>query len=102
MHTLSLIDAGGWIGASFLTTAYGVIAFRPLANRKAYHLLNMVGCLLLTLSTASHRAWPSAVTNLIWIGIGSASFLTRRAYKVGLRNTTAPQTNAGFGISVQP
>jgi len=89
MDTVSLIDVGGWIGAFFLTTAYGVVAFRPLADRKTYHLLNIVGCLLLTLSTAWHRAWPSALTNLIWVGIGSASFLRKQAHKIGERDATA-------------
>jgi hypothetical protein len=45
MNTLSLIDAGGWIGASLLTTAYAVVTFRPSADRKAYQFLNIAGCL---------------------------------------------------------
>jgi hypothetical protein len=86
MNTLSLIDAGGWVGASFLTTAYAVVTFRPSADRKAYHLLNIAGCMLLIVNTAWHRAWPSAVTNLIWIGIGGISFLRQRAHKTDRRS----------------
>ena len=93
MDTLSLIDAGGWIGASFLTAAYGIVAFRPLAERKAYHLLNIAGCLLLILNTAWHRAWPSAVTNLIWVGIGCASFLRKRAHNADERSAAALEAN---------
>jgi hypothetical protein len=93
MDTLSFIDAGGWIGAFFLTTAYAVVTFRPLADRKTYHWLNIAGCLLLILSTASHRAWPSAVGNLIWIGIGGISLLRQRAHKTERRSASAPEAN---------
>jgi len=93
MNTLSFVDAGGWIGASFLTTAYAVVTFRPLADRKAYHLLNIAGCLLLVLSTAWHRAWPSAVANLIWIAIGGISFLRQRTHKTDRRSAAAPEAN---------
>lgn len=85
MDTRSLIDAGGWIGASLLTAAYAVATFRPFAGRETYHLLNIAGCLLLVLSTAWHRAWPSAVANLVWIAIGGISFLRQRAHKTGGR-----------------
>jgi len=93
MDTLSLIDAGGWIGASLLTTAYAVVTFRPSADRKAYHMLITAGSLLLILSTAWHRAWPSAVANLIWIGIGGISFLRQRAHKIDRRSAAAHEAN---------
>ena len=93
MNTLSLIDAGGWIGASLLTTAYAVVTFRPSADRKAYQLLNIAGCLLLILSTAWRRAWPSAVANLIWIRIGGISFLRQRGHRTDRRSAATPEAN---------
>ena len=49
--------------------------------------------LLLILSTAWHRAWPSAVANLIWTGIGGIAFLRRRAHKADERSAAGFEAN---------
>ncbi|WP_409134301.1 CBU_0592 family membrane protein [Streptomyces europaeiscabiei] len=48
---------------------------------RAFQLLNLFGGAALTVSSGYHQAWPSALLNTAWIGIGLAA-LTRRMRRV--------------------
>ena len=69
MPTL-LADAIGWAGAGCLLLAYAQLSSGRLAIGLRYHLLNLAGAGALAFNGAFHRAWPSTVLNLIWLGIG--------------------------------
>jgi hypothetical protein len=69
MPTL-LADAIGWAGAACLLLAYARLSSGRLAIGLRYHLLNLAGAGGLAFNGAFHRAWPSTVLNLIWLGIG--------------------------------
>lgn len=65
-----LIDAAGWVGAAVVTVAYGFVSCGLADGRgRPYQSLNALAGLLLAVNTAWHRAWPSAMVNLIWMGI---------------------------------
>jgi hypothetical protein len=60
----------GWTGAACLVLAYALLAAGRIRTGCGYHLLNLAGSLGLAVNAASHRAWPSAALNLLWLGIG--------------------------------
>jgi hypothetical protein len=70
MNTSIIIDAVGWVGATGLLWAYGMISAGKLkaASRK-YQYANLIGSVFLFLNTVYYGAYPSSAVNVIWIGI---------------------------------
>lgn len=61
----------GWVGAACSLLAYWTVSTQRVApDSLRYHALNMVACALLAVACLVTRAWPSVVTNLIFIVIG--------------------------------
>jgi hypothetical protein len=72
------LEVAGWMGALTLIVAYCLISWGRVAGGSgSYQSLNIVGNLLLLINAAGHHAWPSAVVNLIWIGIGLSALIRR-------------------------
>ncbi|HEX6872102.1 MAG TPA: hypothetical protein VF163_13475 [Micromonosporaceae bacterium] len=66
-----LVTVVGWAGAAVLLIAYGLTSAGRLPPEGArFQALNLSGALALTLNSAYHDAWPSAVLNIVWILIG--------------------------------
>ncbi|MET8143686.1 hypothetical protein ABZU32_25570 [Sphaerisporangium sp. NPDC005288] len=66
-----LIDILGMLGAGVLVYAYAMLSMRRLSgDGLAYQLLNLGGAIALMINSAVHLAWPSALLNLVWCGIG--------------------------------
>jgi len=64
----------GWTGAGLLLAAYALAsAERIPAGGHVFQVLNLLGAVALTLNSACHQAWPSAVLNTAWITIGMAT-----------------------------
>ena len=64
------IDILGWLGALVVVAAYSLISYGSVDGRSPiYQTLNLIGSILLIVNTAWHRAWPSSVVNLVWVGI---------------------------------
>jgi hypothetical protein len=73
------VDLIGWIGASLLLLAYGLVSFKKLqADSGRYQLLNALGSCCLMVNTAYYRAYPSSVVNVIWILIAIAALMKAR------------------------
>jgi hypothetical protein len=73
------IDLIGWIGASLLLLAYGLVSFKRLqADSGYYQLLNVVGSCCLIVNTAYYRAYPSSSVNAIWILIAIMALIKAR------------------------
>lgn len=65
------IDVLGWIGATLVVGAYGLLTARRLSGSGTpYQAANLVGAAFLLLNGAYHGAWPSAGLNTVWCGIG--------------------------------
>ncbi|WP_214109496.1 CBU_0592 family membrane protein [Acrocarpospora catenulata] len=61
----------GTIGAVVLLIGYGLVSAAKLtANGLAYQAINMTGALALAVNSGYHQAWPSAILNVVWTGIG--------------------------------
>jgi hypothetical protein len=80
----------GWLGAAGLLLAYGLTSTGRLAPEGArFQLLNLAGALALTANSAYHSAWPSAVLNVVWIGIGAVALI--RARRGGPKGSGSPR-----------
>ena len=72
------IEIIGWSGAIMLLVGYFLIQTKKVDHdNKVYVMLNVLGSFCLMINAWSHRAYPSTVTNLLWLVIGSVS-----AYKL--------------------
>jgi hypothetical protein len=66
-----LVELLGMLGAAVLIYAYAMLSMRRMSgDGLAYQLLNLGGAIALMINSAAHLAWPSALLNLIWCGIG--------------------------------
>lgn len=69
----------GWMGTVLVVAAYGLLTARRLsAGGWMYQAMNLIGGLALMVNTAYYSAWPSAVLNLVWFGIGLAGLIQSR------------------------
>lgn len=65
-----LIDILGWIGSILVVAAYALsISGRLQPSSKLYLWANLVGSAFLIVNTLSYGAIPSAMVNIIWVGI---------------------------------
>ena len=72
------IEITGWAGAVTVLLAYGLLSTDRLSSRsRLYQLLNIAGAVGLVINSSWNGAIPSAVVNLIWIGIGVHAIRTR-------------------------
>ena len=61
----------GWVGAAASIAAYYLVSSKRFApDSLRCHSLNVSSCVLLAIACASTGAWPSFLTNAIFIGVG--------------------------------
>ena len=61
----------GWVGAAASIAAYYLVSSKRFApDSLRYHSLNVSSCVFLAIACASTGAWPSFLTNAIFIGVG--------------------------------
>ena len=65
------IEIIGWVGAALILGAYALLSANKLrAESVTYHLMNILGAAGFVINSGYNGALPSAVMNVIWIGIG--------------------------------
>ena len=70
MDTTLLINLIGWAGSAAVIAAYILVSLNRLKGDSVpYQLLNLVGGAFLIVNTIYWGAYPSAVVNLVWVGI---------------------------------
>ena len=68
---LTLGDIVGWFGAILLLGAYLAVSMGLLSyDNFWYQIMNIIGSLFMFILAAARHAKPSAITNIIWAGIG--------------------------------
>ena len=68
------VEVAGWIGAVLILGGYALLtAGRLNARSPAYQWMNVFGALGFIVNSAWNGAWPSAILNVIWVGIGTAA-----------------------------
>ncbi len=81
----TLVSLAGWAGAAVTIGEYALVTNgRVSPSSVAYQGLNIGGAAALALSATASGAWPSAVTNLIWIAIGIQAVLSLKHVPVRL------------------
>ena len=66
-----LVEIIGWAAAGMILVAYGLLtAGRLTARSPLYQWLNVLGAAGFILNSGMNGAYPSAVLNVIWMGIG--------------------------------
>jgi hypothetical protein len=74
------IELVGWAGAVAVLVAYGLVSAGRVSSRSvSYQLMNIGGAVGLVINSSWNGAIPSAVVNLIWIGIGVYALATSRS-----------------------
>lgn len=75
-----LIEIAGWVGAGLILLAYVLVsAGRIEARSVSFQLMNLLGAAGFVLNSGFHGAWPSAILNVIWIGIAAVSLARLKA-----------------------
>ncbi len=66
-----MMEVVGWIGAVLILAGYGLLSAGKLTARDvSYQALNIVGAAGFIANSGWNGAWPSAILNVIWVGIG--------------------------------
>jgi len=74
-----IVEVIGWGGAVAVLLAYGLVSAERVSSRSwSYQLLNIGGAIGLVINSTWNGAIPSAVVNVIWIGIGVYALTARR------------------------
>ena len=74
-----VVELIGWAGAVLVLVAYGLVSTERVSSRSwPYHLLNIGGAVGLVINSSWNGAIPSAVVNVIWIGIGVYALAAKR------------------------
>lgn len=65
------IEIIGWAGAALILGAYALLSANRLrAESVTYHLMNIFGAAGFVINSGYNGALPSAIMNVVWIGIG--------------------------------
>lgn len=68
------IDLIGWIGSVEVILAYGLNSYQKIkSDSLLFQVLNLSGGLFLIANTVYYGAFPSAVINVVWVGIAIPS-----------------------------
>ncbi len=66
-----MMEVVGWIGAILILGAYAMLtAGKVTAKDVSYQAMNVVGAAGFIANSGWNGAWPSAILNVIWVGIG--------------------------------
>ena len=69
-----LIEAVGWAGAGLILLAYLLLSTgRVDGQSRLYQGMNVAGAAGFIVNGWAHHAIPSAVLNVVWMGIGLAT-----------------------------
>jgi hypothetical protein len=67
-----VVEAVGWAGAVLILLAYLLLSAGRLTGQSlTYQLMNVFGAAGFVVNGWWHRALPSAVLNVLWLGIGA-------------------------------
>ena len=71
-----LMEVVGWIGGALILAGYFLLSAGKLdARSPAYQWLNVIGAAGFIANSGWNGAWPSAVLNVIWVGIGVVALI---------------------------
>ncbi len=73
------VETIGWIASILIVGAFAMNSFGKIASTsKLYQLANLVGGIFFIVNTIYHKAYPSAVVNVVWVIIAISALLKLR------------------------
>ena len=70
------VDVAGWAAALLILLGYALLTAGKLnARSPAYQWMNVLGAIGFVINSGYFKAWPSAVLNVIWAGIGIVALI---------------------------
>ena len=70
------VETIGWIASILIVVAFALNSFgKILATSKLYQLANLVGGIFFIVNTIYHKAYPSAVVNVVWVIIAISALV---------------------------
>ncbi len=70
------VEVVGWVGAVTILASYFLLtAGRLTAKDPAYQWMNVIGAAGFILNSGWNGAWPSAILNVVWVGIGLTALI---------------------------
>ncbi|WP_300973045.1 hypothetical protein [Sphingomonas sp. LHG3406-1] len=71
-----MVDVAGWLAALLILGGYALLtAGKVNARSPAYQWMNVLGAIGFVINSGYFKAWPSAVLNVIWAGIGIVALI---------------------------
>ena len=71
-----IVDVAGWAAALLILSGYALLtAGKVDARSPAYQWMNVLGAIGFVINSGYFKAWPSAVLNVIWAGIGIVALI---------------------------
>lgn len=72
---MNIFEISGWIGAILVLFAYFMVSTgKASGDSQGFQLINISGAVFLVAYTYSCQAYASMIVNIIWAGIGTATF----------------------------
>ena len=73
------VEITGWIASILIVGAFALNSFGKIsATSKWYQLANLIGGIFFIVNTVYHKAYPSAVVNVVWVIIAISALLKLR------------------------
>ena len=73
------VETIGWIASILIVGAFALNSFGKIpATSKWYQLANLVGGIFFIVNTVYHKAYPSAVVNVVWVIIAVSALIKLR------------------------
>ena len=70
------VDIAGWAAALLILSGYALLtAGKVDAKSPAYQWMNVLGAIGFVINSGYFKAWPSAVLNVVWAGIGIVALI---------------------------
>jgi hypothetical protein len=70
------VETIGWIASILIVGAFALNSFGKIASTsKLYQIANLVGGIFFIVNTVYHKAYPSAVVNVVWVIIAVSALL---------------------------
>lgn len=71
-----LVDIAGWAAALLILGAYALLtAGKVDAKSPLYQSMNVLGAICLVVNLTFLKAWPAAMLNVVWAGIGLVALI---------------------------
>jgi hypothetical protein len=73
------VEIIGWLASILIVGAFALNSFGKIdATSKLYQFANLIGGIFFIINTIYHKAYPSAVVNVVWVIIAIVALLKLR------------------------